>query len=91
MLKIQVLVNRGNRETWEDMRPSEGAIYTFNDEEAAGKAALMCYPNHPERVRVVPLEAPAEGEHELPPGSCHCGSTKYKRGHKPWDHSGWEP
>lgn len=24
-------------------------------------------------------------------GGCDCGSTKYRPGHMPWEHAGWEP
>lgn len=54
--KVQVNVGIAGKDRWMDMGPSSGSTYVFNDEEVALHAAKQCYPDHPDRVRVIPLD-----------------------------------
>jgi hypothetical protein len=86
-VKVQVNIGQMGKDLWMDMRPSRGVTYVFDDQETAERTARMCYPCHPDKVRVVPLDQ----EEDLLPGSCRCGSTKYRKNHQPSDHAGWSP
>lgn len=74
--KIQVNVGLVGKDRWMDMGPSNGVTYVYNDEEVASRSARMCYPDHADKIRVVPLSQEEETSYENGKGSADLSTDK---------------
>lgn len=56
-IEVKVYDNAKREYSWERLQPTNGTPYQFASEYEAQKTMNMCYPDHPEYVRIVEINA----------------------------------